>query len=270
MLQTQSQNGPSNVIETTEWLLDVTSRLDELMSDRRKSAVTRIIQARLLATAIILRHDFTECDRARILRKWENVIFRIYGLLRRDARTAVGSYTHLAWRVTNEELTPDQVIAGLANIGRAYPLQEGLEELESKDCYSRWGEELRYLMHRYEEHLARSSGQNFNNEQWNRIWESSTASSIEHIRPQDWWKSRKRENDVQRMHGLGNLLILPPSLNSKLQALNPTDKAEEYIKTGLLVAREAGEQILSEGWTFDTMAKRRTKIVDWAEKEWGD
>ena len=269
-LQTQSQNGPSDVIETTEWLLDVTSRLDELISDRRKSAVTRIIQARLLATAIMMRTDFTKRDRARILRKWENVTFRIYGLLRRDARTAVGSYTRLAWDVTNKALTPDQVIAGLTKIGQAYPLQDGLEELGSKDCYSRWGEELRYVMHRYEEHLVQSSGQNFNNEQWNRIWESSASSSIEHIRPQDWWKSRKRESDVDRMHGLGNLMILPPRLNAKLKARNPKDKTEEYIKTGLLVAREVAEQISSEGWTFEAMKNRKTKIAEWAEKEWGD
>lgn len=270
LLQTQSRKGPGDVIGTTQWLLNVTSKLDDLMSDRRKSAVTTIVQARLLATAIMIRNDFTERDRARILRHWENVTFRIYGLLRRDARTAVGSYTRLAWAVTNKALTPEQVIAGLEKIGRAYPLEEGLEELRSKDCYSRWGEELRYLMHRYEEHLVQSSGQNFDNEQWNRIWESSASSSIEHIRPQDWWKSRKRESDVDRMHGLGNLMILPPRLNAKLRARNPKDKTEEYIKTGLLVAREVAEQISSEGWTFEAMKNRTTKIAEWAEKEWGD
>ena len=270
LLQLQSQRGPSNVIDTTQWVLDVTSKLDELLSDQRKTAVMRIVQARLLATAILLRKDFTDRDRARVLRKWENVTFRIYGLLRRDARTAVGSYARLAWAVTNNALEPDQVIEGLAAIGRAYTLQDGLDVLGSEDCYSGWGEELRYLMHRYEEHLSASSGQNFNNEQWNRIWEFSASNSIEHIRPQDWWKSRKRENDVTRMHGLGNLMILPPKLNAKLRAKNPKDKTEEYIKTGLLVAREVAEQIAAEGWTFETMAARRTKIVEWAEKEWGD
>ena len=270
LLQSQSQGGPSDVIRTTQWILSVTSKLDGLLSDRRKSAVTTIVQARLLATAIMLRADFTERDRARVLRKWENVTFRIYGLLRRDARTAVGSYTRLAWKVTNKALKPEEVIAGLSDIGRAYSLQDGLDVLGSQDCYSRWGEELRYLMHRYEEHLARSSGQNFNNEQWNRIWESSVSSSIEHIRPQDWWRSRQREDDVNRMHGLGNLLILPPRLNSKLRALDPKDKADEYIKTGLLVAREVRDQIASQGWSFKTMEKRKAKIVDWANKEWGD
>ena len=270
LLQSQSQSGSSCVIDTSHWLLNVTSKLDELLSDKRMTAVMRIVQARLLATAILLRTDFTDRDRARVLRKWENVTFRIYGLLRKDARTAVGGYTRLAWDVTNHSLEPDQVIDRLTDIGRSYPLQEGLDVLGTKDCYSRWGEELRYLMNRYEEHLARSSGQKFNNEQWNRIWEASASSSIEHIRPQDWWKSRNRENDVDRMHGLGNLLILPPKLNSELQASAPKSKADGYIKTGLLVAREVAEQISSEGWTFEAMKNRKTKIAEWAEKEWGD
>ena len=60
------------------------------------------------------------------------------------------------------------------------------------------------------------TGQNFDNEQWNRIWQSSAADSIEHIRPQSWWTSIDWEPDPNEVHRLGNLLILPPRLNSKL------------------------------------------------------
>lgn len=270
LLQCQSQEGASAVIKTTEWLHSVTKQLDSLMSDNRKNAVTKIVQARLLAIAIMLRKDFTDHERARVLKKWENVTFRIYGLLRKDARTAVGRYTRLAWSVVHDVLNADEVIARLASIGRSYTLKEGLEVLRSDDCYSGWTDELRYFFHRHEEHLAQLSGQNFNNEQWNRIWELSASSSIEHIRPQDWWKKRKREDDVARMHGLGNLLILPPRLNSKLRHLSPNEKAEAYMKTGLLVAGEVGEQISAEGWTFKAIEERKTRLLDWAMKEWDD
>ena len=72
------------------------------------------------------------------------------------------------------------------------------------------------------------------------------------------------------MHGLGNLLILPPKLNSKLQHRDPREKADDYVKTGLLVAGEVGEDISAHGWTFKSMDHRASKMLEWAKLEWGD
>jgi hypothetical protein len=118
-------------------------------------------------------------------------------------------------------------------------------------------------MFRYEEHLAREQGQNFSNEQWAKIWLGSAAESIEHIMP------KSTASDKQR-HRLGNLVLLPPKLNSKLQDLDPAEKIEAYRKTGLLIANEVADRIEADGWKAKTIDAREDAILDWAKKEWAD
>ena len=186
LLHERSKGGPSAVIETTQWLKSVTDAVDKLTASPRLNAVTTIVQARLVATAVHLRTDFTETDRTKILRRWENVTFRIYGMHERDARTAVGDYVRLAWSIVNRQLPADEVTEKLSDIGRDFPVVKAVDNLRAKDRYTEWREELRYFLHRYEEHLAKKAGQKFTNEQWDRIWQESPSSSIEHIRPQSW------------------------------------------------------------------------------------
>lgn len=268
LLRLQSRDGPAKVIETTKWLKAVTEAVDRLLSDHRRNAVTQIKQARMVATAVYLRPDFTENEKAQILRRWENVTFRIYGMFGKDARTAVGDYLRLAWNIVKGELSADRALERLSSIGAGFSIAKAIENLRGADCYTWWGEELRYFFHRYEEHLARKAGQNFNNEQWNRIWQSSAADSIEHIRPQSYWASLGLEYDPNDVHRLGNLLILPPRLNSKLGAKAPEEKADEYRKTGLLLAQEVAERL--HGWSFESTVERETALLEWALQEWAD
>jgi Protein of unknown function (DUF1524) len=122
----------------------------------------------------------------------------------RDARTRVGDYVRLAWKIRNERLKAKEITRELKQIGEEFPIEGAVDALrKSKDCYTDWSEELRYFMFRYEEHLATELGQNFSNEQWERIWERSAADSIEHI----WPQSKAPES---QMHRLGNLVLLPP------------------------------------------------------------
>ena len=72
------------------------------------------------------------------------------------------------------------------------------------------------------------------------------------------------------MHGLGNLLILPPGLNSKLQDKPARKKAAEYTKTGLLIAQEVADVVSTSGWTFKTMKEREGRLLEWAIQEWSD
>ena len=268
LLAKQGQDGPAKVIEVTRWLKSVTEAVDRLVADRRKNAVTRIAQARLVATAILLRQDLTDIQKGELLRRWENVTFRIYGLFNKDARTAVGDYIRLAWNIINRSLSNDDILKGISLIGAPYPIEKAVANLRNADCYTGWQDELRYFFNRYEEHLAKESGQIFNNEQWNRIWEASAADSIEHIRPQSWWDSVGLEPSPEVVHRLGNLLMLPPRLNSKLGARWPTDKADDYRKTGLLVAQEVADA-LSE-WSSDYTDGREEHLLDWAKHEWAD
>ena len=93
------------VRDVAAWLLRVTEACDTVTGNPRLNAVTRISQARLLATAIHLREDITPKQRQQLLSRWEKVSFRIYGLLNKDARTRVGDYVRLAWRVSQQRIS---------------------------------------------------------------------------------------------------------------------------------------------------------------------
>jgi hypothetical protein len=267
LLRNQSTDGPAKVIETTKWLKEVTEAVNRLLADRRKNAVTQIAQARLVATAVYLRQDLTEDEKAKILRRWENVTFRIYGMFGRDARTAVGDYVRLAWHIVRNKLSADDILKRLATIGAGFSVADAVEHLRHTDCYTGRGEELRYFFHRYEEYLAQRAGQKFNNEQWNRIWEGSAADSIEHSRPQSSWAAASMDPDPDDVHRLGNLVILPPGLNSKLGAKHPKDKADDYVKTGLLVAQKVADDV--SGWSLG-VEEREKALLEWALQEWAD
>jgi len=261
LLRNHSKDGPAKVIETTRWLKTVTEAVDQLVADRRRNAVTRIAQARMVATAVHLRQDFTEDEKAKILRSWEKVTFRIYGMFGKDARTAVGDYVRLAWSIIKEKPSAAAVLAKLSDIGAEFPIAEAVKNLSKANCYEGWQEDLRYFFYRYEEYLARKAGQNFNNEQWNRIWEASVADSIEHILAQ----SAKSDDWV---HWLGNLLVLPPKLNSKLGAKTPKEKADAYNRTGLLVAQEVVGRL--PRWHRRAIEERENALLQYALQEWAD
>lgn len=245
------------------WLLKVVTACDAVAANPRINSVTRISQARLLAAAIHLREDISPGRRQELLAKWERVTFRIYGMLGNDARTRVGDYVRLSWQVINDQLTPKAIEHALDGIGRDFPITDAVEALQNTDCYESWDGELRYFMYRYEEHLARQSGQKFRNEQWEKIWMVSAAESIEHI-----WAQSKAPVSVK--HRLGNLVLLPPRLNSSLQDDDPASKTAAYRKTGLLIACEVADLIDRGRWTTKSIESREAALLAWAKVEWAD
>ena len=261
ILAAQSQDGSASAVETTKWIGNVTKAVDRLWEDRRRNAVRRIAQARLVATALYLRQDLKQSDVEEILRRWESVTFRIYGMLGKDARTRVGDYVRLAWRIHNEALGKPEILEELTSIGSEFSIDDAIENLRKADCYTDWQEELRYLFFRYEEYLSRDVGQNFDNEQWNRIWLGSAADSVEHILPQ----SKGPEHVV---HRLGNLVLLPPKLNSRLGAKNPVEKKEDYERTGLLIAHDVAGSLAR--WDEEAIETREIEVLEWAHMEWSD
>ena len=268
LLREQAAGGLDKVIEVTKWLKTVTEAVDRLRADPTRNAVTEIQQARLVAVAVHLRSDLTEGERERILRHWESVTFRIYGMFGRDARTGVGDYVRLAWSIVKQKPPADQIMGKLSVIGAEFPVAEAVEELRGTDCYTGWGEELRYFFHRYEEHLARRVGQSFNNQQWERIWQSDPVDSIEHIHPQRAWELIGLDADPVQVHRLGNLLLLPPKVNSKLGGKLPTEKADDYRQTGLLIAQEVAGNL--NAWGLESIEEREAALLEWACEEWAD
>jgi len=261
-LRSLGSNGKS-IRAVADWLLRVTEACDTVLANPRLNAVSGISQARLLAVAILIRNDIKEADRALLLRRWEKVTFRIYGMLGYDKRWRVGDYVRLAWEVVNELPTVDEIDDAIAEIGSDFPIEDAVENLRKSNCYEGWQNELRYLMFRYEEYLAKEQGLNFSNEQWEKIWMVSPAESIEHILP-------KSKGSQKNKHRLGNLVLLPPKLNSKLQDNAPEDKVEEYRKTGLLIAGEVAEIIEDNGWNGNAIDARENVLLEWVMIEWAD
>jgi hypothetical protein len=250
-------------------VLKVTQTESRLLSNHRVTAATRIVQARLLAVAILLR-DFPENDAKRLLREWENVTFRIYGLGRFDARQRVGDYVRLAWKVINDKLKPETIIEELKALGSGeeFAISSVVKNLYNKDWYKDWSEQLRYLLYRYEEHLAEKGGQKINEGMWNRIWEVDPSKSIEHIFPQSKGSDNPTTNGLF-VHRLGNLVMLPPGVNSKLKDLLPSQKPDTYAKQGLLQAIEVSKLIGKRKWNREAAQKRERRLIRWATKEWG-
>lgn len=244
------------------WLLTVTKACDRVLARGRLDAVTRISQARLLAVAIEMRDDLTEKDRAQLLERWEKVTFRIYGMLGNDARTRVGEYVRLAWDVVKSKLPAQSIQTRIDEIGSDFSIGDAVNALRNANCYEGWQDELRYFMFKYEEHLCRLKKMKFTNAQWDKIWLASPFDSIEHIFPQS-------KAGVHIRHRLGNLVLLPPRLNSQLQDNAPIDKVKDYVDTGLLVAGEVANQIQSTGkWHKPDIEKRELALLKWAKREW--
>ena len=130
--------------------------------------------------------------------------------------------------------------------------------------------EIRYLLFRYEEHLAEQRGQRFDNDQWQRIWEASPSNSIEHI----FFQSRESRIPLEArqegvfVHRLGNLLLLPLGLNSRLSNRDPEEKAPCYVQTGLLSAAEVAQTIQEHGWGVDQIREREQRMVEWIREGW--
>ena len=256
-------NTSNGVVKETYWVKEVAEALDELLKNPKINAVTRIAHARLFAVSLNLRKDFDEDQKNAVLRRWESVTFRIFGMCGKDARTKRGDYVRLAWRTLNEELSFDEVMNGLQKIGQDYPIEGAIEKLRKTDCYYGWGRELRYLMFRREQYLSTKAGQVFDNEQWSRIWASSSSDSIEHILPVS--------SEKTYIHWLGNLVLLPPKLNSSLKDKSPTKKVKEYFQTGLLIAQDVANMMEKSGkWNRNTVLSREDELVKWARKQWAD
>ena len=275
-LMSKVGNSTAKAIEISKWLLEVTIAADKVTGIVKpfKDVVNRTLQSKLLAVSILLRKFPHEQER-KLLNECERITFLIYVLCKKwantTAKTAVGNYVRLAWSVMNkEDFEVDDIlkeIDKLRLIDYSYSKIKfhPHELLCNTNCYEGWQKELRYLLCHYEEYLSAQQGQQFSNEQWNRIWEKSAASSIEHILPQS--KSSQINSSV---HRLGNLLLLPSGMNSELGDKDPEEKADDYNQFGFFDAKKVAQTIKNHGWTDEQIEEREEEIIGWVAMEWSD
>jgi len=209
------------ILDITQYFIDVAKELEFLYKNRRLKAVTNIGHARLLAVAILLNKNFTSQHKDRLLQTWEKVSFRIFGLFQKDARTKVGEYTRLSQKVIKEKSDDDKLYSQIKKLGDEYPIDLAIEEIEkindANDAYDYFDRDLIYLFYRYEEYLAKKAGSDISKEVWEQIWQSSPTDTIEHILPQKpntIWKNQFGKKYNSFFNRLGNLIILPPKINS--------------------------------------------------------
>jgi hypothetical protein len=264
---------PLLIVDISNWILDVTEKLVEIYQNNRINAVTEISHARLLAVAIKL-SDFKQFEIKELLDWWERVTFRIFGICRKDSRTRVGDYTKLAYIITNENKTKDEVIEGLRVIGLDYPIDDVVKELVENDCYNGWENDLKYFLYRYEEYLAKQQGENISAEIWEKIWNASPSTTIEHIHPKgaltaDWKdKISNRQDYVDKhVHRLGNLILLPPNVNSRAGKKSFANKKIIYKQNYLKMMDEV---IARKDWRRQEIEQREKELIKFAIKMWGD
>lgn len=251
----------NSIIEAAEWLRRVVRESSNLHGEVRLSAVTKIAHARMLAIAIKLR-KFNPATEKELLQAWERVTFRIFGLAGRDTRHMVGDYVRLGYDILSRKMTSTEISKAIAGLGEDFDIDEIIDEGDWSECYVGWGEELRYVLFRYDEHLAAEAGEQINATQWNKIWAMDASKSIEHIVPQS--------SDKRYMHHLGNLTMLPPGVNSSLKDKPPVRKADRYLECGLKETVAVGKLVNARrGWTEPDVHQRAERLLEFMRSEWG-
>jgi hypothetical protein len=263
---------PASTVAVSRWIVRVAEALKELYLDARLRSVTEISQARLLAVAIKLAPKWTDAEKEKALAVWEKVTFRIFGLCDKDARQKVGEYTRLAQRIVRGF----KIGAAIQEIGflgadPEFSISRAVKQLKGRDCYNDWGPSLRYFLYRYEEHLASEAGVSVDDAVWRQIWASDVSSTVEHIRPQKWnavgWTGvlgrNKKEVDA-RVGRLGNLMLLPPGVNSRAKDHPFAEKRTIYEKHGAL--QQVREVASHKKWTDRYVERREKAMISWAKK----
>jgi Protein of unknown function DUF262/Protein of unknown function (DUF1524) len=267
-------------IAVTQWLYNIADKFVELAQRRYLEPVTGILHSRTLAVAIMLTGVLTPQEKEKALDQWERSSFRIFGLARKDARTKVGEFIRLARKILNGEEGASrysEIMQHLRDLGTDYPIEAVIATgLENQDCYTGDPEDTRYILWRYEEHLAAKSNAEVNKELRAQIWdERSAAETIEHIFPQNpegggaWDGKLGTNEDLEaNVHRIGNLLLLPHKLNDQASRKAFATKKEIYKKSeGLRTVKEVVDE---SDWTLAHIKDREARIVEWAKKAWGD
>jgi hypothetical protein len=262
-------------LETSKFLHEVVTALDQFLQDPRRRAICRVKQARLLATALLLSPRLTNDPKLqeKALIAWENAMFRRYVLAGGDARDRVGECVRLASEIRNGNPSVKQVVDGLDQIGNVTP-DEVAASLPDLYVYDRWTvEEIVYFFCKFEERLAKDNGEDIDQATWRKIWESaSKEKSVEHIYPQKDpdgnWKGKGRQDVSPEsfVHRLGNLLVLPPGINSKAGTRAFAEKVDVYkTVSGLHYVKKVAR---SRDWNLTAIEKREKELMKFAREQW--
>ena len=265
----QISKNPSDGLDFSDLLLRCAVKLNEVYRAPERGKLSEILQARLLAVAIELATDLEDDQRKKLIDQLERVTFRIYGLFGKDARYQVGKYVGLAVNIHRQELrTYEEIMNKLKNeLGKEYPIDEavqnGLANKRQEDP-----EMCRYVLWEYEIDLARKQDAVVPENVRREIFHSTAEQSIEHIFPRNvnaqGWDNKIPSEHVDR---IGNLLLLPVSLNKKAGDKPFAKKKEFYRDSKLCMADEVRQE---KDWGLKQIVQREKRIMDFAKHRWAD
>lgn len=249
-----------SIVRVARHLEAVNRLVHQVHKDTRRRAPAKVSHARFVAVAIMLR-NFDAGTADDLISQWELTSFRLFGVARLDARSYIREFVQLGHEIVNDALDPKVISKRLSALGADYDIDE---VMSLKSYWDEWywrREDTRYVLYRYEEHLAAQMGEQINSSEWNKIWVTDPAKSIEHVKPQ--------HSEVNYVHNLGNLTMLPPGLNSSLGGRAPKDKAEAYVTSGLKGTAELGREI-KDGLNWDKAAvtDRRHRLESFIRTYW--
>ena len=272
---------PEKALDISKWLLKITQKLVGLKKCKYYEAVSDIFQARILAVVIMMSDSIDDIQRKILLRQWENVTFRIYGMYGKDARKHLGEYIRLALNIFKKKdgySTFEEIKKGLIDLGENFPIEKALDELLKEPVYKGFEEEIRYILWRYEEFLLKKENKQVCERLKAEIWDRHSASeTIEHIYPQNPdingpWKSKvkplKNEKLENLKNSLGNLILLSPELNKEADNNSFYLKKKVYKKAEeLMIIKEVIE---INDWNRTSIKKREQNIADFLREEFAD
>jgi hypothetical protein len=270
----QISKNPSDGLDFSDLLLRCAVKLNEVYRAPERGKLSEILQARLLAVAIELATDLEDDQRKKLIDQLERVTFRIYGLFGKDARYQVGNYVGLAVAIYKKEFrTYKEIMKELHELGKDYPIdaavKNGLANKRQEDP-----EMCRYVLWEYEIDLARKLSGGVPDEDVRRqIFHSTAEQSIEHIFPRNvnaqGWVNKIPQNPSEHVDRIGNLLLLPVSLNKKAgDKPFAYKKKEVYEKSNVRMAKE--EVCKEDDWGLEQIEQREQRIMDFAKRRWAD
>jgi hypothetical protein len=274
---------PGDPQKISHRLFDITNKLVRLNEKIQLRAVTEVLQSRLLAVAIYSAPRISEKEREILLDQWERVTFRIFGIVHKDSRFKVGEYLRIGNRIVTEDdsvQTFDQIMIEIKSLGQDYPANTEIRKALAGADFYEYPEMCRYFLWNYEEHLASSLGKSATLDEQERaaIWKKRATDSIEHIFPQNpgdnpAWQNKMIDStgetvDLSKNVGrIGNLILLPTSLNSEAKARPFAEKKAVYMKHNLRMIKEIGS---IDDWNLSAIVQRENVLIEWATKRWAD
>lgn len=259
-------------VDVSQWILKVTKELVKLYSNTRLNAVTDISHARMLAIAIRLADHYSQSDREEMLAEWEKVTFLIFGLHRMDSRFRVGDYVRVARKISKNLISKDDAVQEIHSIADRFTIQEATSKIMGEDWYGSYDNDLKYLLYRYEEYLTAKAGEKVSEDIWEKIWSATPATTIEHIHPKtytDKWKGKignSQEDIDEVVNRIGNLILLPPGINSKAGQKTFEEKKEVYKSYHLLMLNKI---VGLSDWNKATIDNREMELLSFIEEMWG-